>query len=152
MNTDSFGVAGRIKAFDQRNGGNPVAFNGWFYYLNGALRETEPLGALLDPPEDEYARLTNIVSYHKGRLAQAVRQFDACKESLMFSPYPQPESLDQLKQLQAVVGERNAAVQQATQNLAATEEGQRRERNRQFDAEQRQAQASFKDDVRAIRI
>lgn len=149
---DNFGVTARIRAFDQRNGGNAVLFNGWFYYPNGATRDGEPLGPLIDPSENEYERLTQILTYHKGRLVQAVRKFDALKEELVMSAFPDGEALDRLKQLQTVVGERNEAVNAAKAQLDATDEGKQRERRRKQEAENQAQQAAFKASVNAIRI
>lgn len=149
---DNFGVMARIAEFDKRHGGNPVLYGEWFFYANGAVREVDPLGALIPPPDDEYARLTNIVRYYQARLFKAVREFDAAKESLMMAACPDGEALDRLKKLQGVVGERNKAVEQAKQNLAQTERGKQLEANRQFDAELRQRHDEFKSKVKDIRI
>jgi len=152
MNFDKFGVAGRINEFDQRNGGDPVFYQDCFFYRNGAYRDSNPLGLLADPSTDEYTRLGNIVRYHQGRLAEAVREFDSLKEQLMFSACPDGRAIDQLKQLQTKVSKRNAAVEKAKLALAGTAEGQRREQSRQMDAEQRQKQAAFHEEVRSIRV
>lgn len=149
---DNFGVMARIKEFDRRNGGNALRFNGWFHYANGARRDEEPLGALIDAPENEYDRLTNILTYHKGRLVQAVRNFDALKEELVMSAFPDGEGLDRLKQLQTVVGQCNEAVNVAKSQLEATEVGKRREAMRKHEVESRAERASFGDSVRAVRI
>jgi len=149
---DGFGAAAKIRAFDKRQGGNPVLFNGWWYYANGAKMEDDSLGAMCEPLGNEYENLKNICCYHQGQLAQAVRQFDVFKEQLMMAPSPDRAAVDELKRLQAVVGERNQAVEKAKQRLADTPEGKRREEIRQYDAEQKAALASFKDIVKSVRI
>ena len=149
---DTFGVAARIRDFDQRNGGNPVLFQGFWWYRNGAYREDDPLGPMFDPPQDEHQRLAAIVHYYEGKLRQATLAFDELREQLLGSGSPQPEGLDQLKAKQAEVSKRNAELLQAKEALAATPEAQKRERWRLLDAENKQRLAEFKDQVKAIRV
>ena len=151
---NNYGAAGRINAFDRRNGGkNASAVLGeWIYYSNGAKRECEPLGLLQDPPENEFERLTNIACFHQARLKQAIHQFDTLKEQLAFAVHPDGEALTRLKQLQELVSKRNAALEDAKQNLANTAGGKRRARSKEMDAEQRQRTQTFRDDVKHVRI
>lgn len=153
MNTiDKYGVNARVRDFDQRNGGNPVSFKERLYYANGAQRDSDPLGALIDPPADEYARLSNILRYHQGRCAAAVREFDHLKEELEASGCPQPEGLDQLRRLQAIVSERNQAVNAAKARLEETGTGQRLQASRRIDAEIKQEMDDYREALRQIRI
>lgn len=152
MNDNNLSVVGRIRAFDQRNGGNPVDHNQWLYYANGAKREFEPYGALIDPPADEYQRFTNVLRYHEGRLAKAMHSFQNLREQLLMCPYPDKAALDELKRLQTLVGERNAAVAEAKEQLANTDVAKQRERNRQSNAEQKAQRDEFRSRVRMIRV
>jgi hypothetical protein len=152
MDDDHFSVRGRIANFDKRNGGNPVYFNQWYLYANGARRESEPLGALIEPPDDEYLLAKNILQYHEARHAVAVRQFDNLKEDLAMSGCPQPEGLDQLRQLRQAVSQRNQAVNNAKTRLANTERGQELAAGRKVDAELRQSIEDYQDRLKAIRI
>jgi len=145
--------AAAIARFDKRQGGNGVRHNEWMIYPNGAMRETgSPWGALIEPPEDNYQRLSNIVLYYQARLANAVKQFDDLKHLLMMGDGSNPEGLDQLRQFREAVSVANAAVENAKQALAATPKGKQLEANRQYDAELRQRQQSFKDKIKAVRI
>ncbi|MEI9866670.1 MAG: hypothetical protein WDN00_19380 [Limisphaerales bacterium] len=149
---DKFGVAGRIADFDERNGGNSVYFNGCFLYANGATRDGDPLGALIDPPENEDRLLANLLQYHKARHAIAVREFDNLKEELACSGCPQPEGLDQLRRLREVVSQRNQAVNDAQAKVDNTETGKRLAMLRQLDAENKQQLAEYRDDLKKLRI
>lgn len=149
---DHGSVKMRIAEFDKRNGSNPVLMGGWWWYANGAVRELEPLGALIDPPRDEYDRLRNILRYHQARLNHAVRDFDNFKDQLMMSRCNDGPGLDRLKALQITVSERNQAVEEAKARLAATERGQAMEGARRQDAESRAEQDQFRDAVKQIRI
>jgi hypothetical protein len=145
-------VAGRVDEFDRRNGRGAVMYNDWFFYANGAMRELMAIGVMIDPPEDDFQRLTNILRYHQARHAIAVREFDNLKNELLMAGHPDGEAVDRLKKLQLVVGERNQAVNDARSKLAATEHGKQLERNRRTDAEYREQQNAFKNSVREIRI
>jgi len=150
---DEFGIGARIAAFDRRNGGNPVQWGGWFFYLNGAQRDTDPLGPLIDPPSDEYDLLTNILSYHKARLRRAVQEFDAFKEQALHSDNScEKETLAALNELKDTVSAMNEACVEAQKNLDNTPQRQRRAAILQSAAEQTQRQKEFRDSVRAIRI
>lgn len=150
--SDQFGVKARIEAFDKRNGGHAVLRGEWFYYSNGAIRERDLLGALIDPPEDEFQRLTNILHFHEARHAEAVRAFDNWQERLLMSGEPDRDALDELRRLRDVVGERNEDVNQAKAALAGTERSKRLAAGRRLDAEMQQQRRDFKDEVRAIKI
>jgi hypothetical protein len=150
--TDRYGVSGRIADFDKRNGGNPVYFNQWFLYANGARRESMPMGALIEPPDDEYQLARNILEYHQGRHAEAVRNFENLKERLGMSGCPDREGLDELKKLFRVVGERNQSVNDAQARLAKTETGKRLAAGRQMNAEHQQEMKDYRNQLRAMRI
>lgn len=147
-----YGVQAKIEDFDKQNGGASIVFNEWVYYANGANRDIWPHGALIDPPKDDYKRLSNIVCYHQGRLNQAVSDFDNFKEQLMMSGHPDASRLDQLRSLQAVVGERNAALVEAKRQLGETAEAQRRECYRQTEAESQARTAEFRKTVSDLRV
>lgn len=149
---DQFGVSAKVAAFDKRHGGNPVPLNSWFYYSNGAMREMWTLGALCEPPENDFERLTNVLRYHQARHRQAVEAFEECKEQLLMSGGEDREGFDRLKELQAIVGERNQAVRDAQAQVDATEEGRHRLRSKQMDSETKYHQTAFLDKVRALRI
>jgi hypothetical protein len=149
---DNFGVGARIANFDKRNGGRPVFFNNWYYYANGAQREGWALGVLIEPPDDEYQRLANILKYHEARQAIAVREFDNLKEELAMSGCPQPEGLDQLRQLRLIVGQRNQAVNDAKTRLEGTERGRQVAWSRRQHAEEQQQMAAYRAQLKQIRI
>jgi len=152
MNNDQFGVSARIKEFHQRQGSNAARLGEWWFYSNGAAREVDVQGALLDPPADQYSRLANILNYHRARRQKVVREFDALHQRLLMLAEPDGEGLSRLKELQSVIGQLNADVQQAEQALANTPEGKRREHARRTAAEDQEKRAAFRNELKAVRI
>jgi len=110
------------------------------------------MGALIEPPTDEFNRLRNVLNYHRARLHHAVRDFDNLKERLMMSACDHGNGIDRLKELQSIVSERSKAVEDAKAKLAATDQGQAMERARQQDADNRQRATDFRERVKEIRI
>lgn len=133
-------VSQNVRAFDTKHGKNSV-LNGWIYFEDGAVRENDLLGRLIDPPEDEYEKLKNIIHYHRGRLAKAVSEFDQFNESLQMQESVAPEQLDELKKLKKVADTINADVEQAKKNLTNTERGMELASHRRYDDELKQRNA-----------
>ena len=144
-------MAGRIKEFHLRHGGDCVGDGHNFFYPNGAYREVMPEGALVDPPEDEWERLQNIRSFHKGKLAKAIHEFEDFRESITHA-FPDKASMSELKRLQAVVGEKQAAFDAASKALENTQHGKRLAERKLQAAENAQRQSEWASSVRAVRI
>lgn len=145
-------VMTRVREFDRLHG-TPAQLNDWLYFPDGATREVNPQGALIDPPQNDFERLQNVYRYHQARLAEAVRQFTNLKEALALgSAIPDFSGLDELKRLQAKVQELNVEVERAKAAIAATPEGQRREEHRNRLAAEKSRQAEFKESLKAIRV
>lgn len=124
----------RINAFEKRHGGPEVAVrvSGWILYPNGAARETNPLGALLDPSTDKLERARNILFYHETRLRLATEAFTerkrfyaenarvALKERFApVLPVAQDAAVKELNELLTRVRECQAAVDEARKAVVA---------------------------------
>ena len=109
---DVGGVNARIADFDKRHGANVFA-EGWIRFEDGAVREADPLGLMMEPPADPYERARRQAHYRKIVCERAVRAFDQAKQqaasmahanlnSEMCGPAPMVESVvTELKALQS---------------------------------------------------
>lgn len=98
----------RAAVFDKMHGGleNAVHDATWNYYADGAVREINPAGVLMEPPENPRERQNKIVYFHKLRVAKAVRRFDTVKAEFRENPTTYTkweENLEDLKALQEEV-------------------------------------------------
>jgi hypothetical protein len=64
----------RLEVFHEENGGDCVLVNGWYVYSNGARRDENPVGALIDPPADPFERAKLQVAYHSMKVNAAVKK------------------------------------------------------------------------------
>lgn len=67
-------IGENLKKFDEANG-DYVVFNGWIHYETGAMREKNPWGVLMAPPEDKYKLAKNIVYFCELKLELAKDEF-----------------------------------------------------------------------------
>ncbi len=72
----------RVQQFDLEHGNDPVRLGSFLYFRDGAMREINPMGRLMDPPEDRYQRDKLIVRYWQARVDRAVQAFDKKKIEL----------------------------------------------------------------------
>jgi hypothetical protein len=83
MVLDAQGVNARVKAFDNSHG-NFVCVDGWVLFEDGAQREKNPLGRLMEPPADPLELARKIEWYWQVRLDLAVDEFDCYKSRHLF--------------------------------------------------------------------
>lgn len=79
-------VVDRVKAFDAQHSSEarpPVFEDGWVIFSDGACRDGNPLGALKEPPTDDWQRLKRIALYWKVSLRHATRKFNEMKDPLV---------------------------------------------------------------------
>jgi hypothetical protein len=121
-----------VQEFDKRHdkSGRCLQHNGWWYWPDGACREYNPLGALMEPPADDKARLRNIATYHRAAVARAVRAFDEAKEAALGDPMNADEQ--ELRKLQAAVKDARAAEAEAEEALRFAVTGRTLEEERQL--------------------
>ena len=129
---DCEGINSRIKAFDDSHG-NFVYVDGWLLFEDGAQRENNPLGALIDPPPDPLKLAKKIHRYWKVKLELAVEEFhhyrdlflqharNSCKQRRAPAPLKSTdEVVKHLKELQKKVracqGQLKAAEEVAEQH------------------------------------
>jgi hypothetical protein len=79
MEMDYGSVNHRIAQFDKRHG-ESIFYDHWIRFEDGAAREENPLGLLLDPPTDPWDRMKRIEYFHRIKLARAVKAFDSRKK------------------------------------------------------------------------
>lgn len=79
---DQLQVNKRIMEFDDRHGPS-VKQGRWIYYGDGASRDINSLGPLIEPPNDPVQRCRNILVYRQAVLDENVNEFDRLKEELM---------------------------------------------------------------------
>lgn len=153
---DTGSIRQRIQQFDLRNGSDAITIGGWLVYSNGAMRETNPLGPLIDPPAQPYECCKVQVQYHEALVRRAVVEFDALKQSLLAralanlraqqSPGPPGDAeVQRLEELRKVVRRRNAHLKRARERLedsmpgamqrAATQDAANRRSNERFIAD-----------------
>ena len=151
---DAQGMMAKVKAFDKLHsvGGPSVQHEGFIYYPDGSYRDIDPIGVLAEPDPDNFVRLSNIVTYHKARLAKTVEAFNDLREQLLNSGPGQEEGLAKLAALKAEATKRRAALRKAEAGLALTETAKARRDHADFLSEERQRQAAWKNTVREIRI
>jgi hypothetical protein len=79
MEMDYGSVNHRIAQFDKKHG-ESIFYDHWVRFEDGAAREENPLGLLLDPPDDPWDRAKRIEYFHRIKLARAVKNFDNKKK------------------------------------------------------------------------
>src|SRR5688572_23839304 len=100
----------KIQEFDRRHGGESYADgNAFRYYADGATREVNPLGALVEPPspstpEGEWILESNKLLFAKLKLQAAVNEFEQENERLCHWVPSNPDAaLANLKRLQTII-------------------------------------------------
>lgn len=76
---DHQGVTARVRAFDTENGRDCIRLGGMLVYSNGARRDPDPLGPLIDPPDNDYERNRIVVQYWEERVRRARGAFQKLK-------------------------------------------------------------------------
>jgi hypothetical protein len=125
--SDHLGVRGRIQEFHERHGGECYPDGGYYWYANGAHREVNPLGALIEPAETsndrgKYELAEAKLNFHKAKLNAAVREFQDLKEDLRFwTPNDGGEAaFKRLKELRSIVQRGQEDVRKAQAALDNT--------------------------------
>jgi hypothetical protein len=152
-----------VQAFHTRHGERPVLIETWFLYESGARREQNAMGALIEPPTNNYERLNIQIRFWKRLVDDAEKTFDQEKGTLMMmgnararnSLIPLPvsgEAVQRLKALKDWVQARRERLAQAQAALAQTPEFKQREAWQQSEAEDRQRGMDFVQTIKAIEI
>lgn len=95
----------RCTQFDARHGGDAVQIApGWLLFADGATRETNTMGPLIEPPDNPFQRAKLIAAYHEHKLSLVVAEFDHHKKRLLSEGYIGSDAeIAQLKELQTKV-------------------------------------------------
>jgi hypothetical protein len=152
MDFDSGSVKHRVTTFDTKHGGRENSVQsegGWIYYKDGAKRETEPLGALVEPPTDGYELAVAKLNYARTVLKRGNDEFANLREQLRFT-LRDDVGLAKLKRLKSALPKLQQEVTWAEAAVNATEQGRRIQSERQSLAEERARIAAWKSEVESV--
>ncbi len=150
-------VIRRVKEFEQRHG-EKYSDGYEIYFADGAMRDADPIGVLMPPPdagsaEGEYKLANNKLTFAKLKLKAAVDEFDDLNTRLANIMPNEPDvEIARLKQLAKLVEERKTLVTQATAALEKTEWGGNRVSILRRQQEERQRIDEFQRTRQSIRI
>lgn len=141
------------KNFDIRNGRDAVQLNGWLVFSNGAMREVNPMGALIDPPEDKYERAKIQVRYREALYRKAVDDFNTLRQALIANAEfgSAKEAVAQLKDARKIVKQRQIALKQARDRMEAATPEALRDAER-ADAQNRDETEAYLSAINEIKI
>lgn len=155
---DAFQVQRRIDQFNEMHGPF-VNVNGWYYHVDGAMRDGNALGPLIDQPREPRQRCRNIVTYWNAILKGKVSEFDELKERLIEegSQFGNEEAgLSALKKKRRQVRWAKLKLKEANEELRKTEPGYQppevAEARRREDAEREARKTNFRTAVKSIHI
>ena len=123
------GVKQRLKNFDDAHG-DYVVSDGFIFYEDGAIRELNPYGCLIEPPVDVYQCAKLKLKFCELKLALATEEFSISKRNILlqtkaniqgqYAAAPteaQKNTVKQLKSLKQKVESWKRKVRQAKTNL-----------------------------------
>lgn len=151
-----------VKEFDRRHGECSVVVGGERLYPNGARRDVEPLGVMIEPPESDFQCLKLKVRYWQTLVDEAVQVFYDAKRDLLqaakglsdrgFGPPELEEETTKLEQLQTIVKGRKRHLEEAKAELEKTPEAQRARQAEIQAAENRASCAEFIDVIKTFQV
>jgi|GEM_PF-6723121 hypothetical protein len=148
----------KVRAFEERHGSEKYSDGAAWFYADGAMRDMNPIGILMEPPdsgtdEGEYKMALHKLKFAQLKLQTAVSEFDQLNTRLAHTIPMDPDAdLAELKRLAKVVESRKKLVTEAEEGVANTRWGRRRAELRRADEEQRQRMADFNEKRRSIRV
>jgi hypothetical protein len=127
-------VKARVAEFDEVNGNDCIEIGDMLVFSNGACRDRDPLGQLIDPPNNEYERCRQVVRYWETRMQRAKDSFDGLKEHVVTQSKaalaerhaPEPvadaaQTVERLTELKAEVKSCHFQLQKARKALEVSE-------------------------------
>lgn len=151
----------RVARFDAMHGGADASvFDGaWFYFKDGAKREGNILGRLMEPSTDPRERYQTIRHYYKLKLKTMVRDFDTAKAEFLEHPENYPdhaENTAMLRELRAEIKDLQAGfdcMEEAIRRLRPGFETPEAEAETlRMDAAIAESKQKYIADIRAIQI
>jgi hypothetical protein len=148
----------KVRAFERRHGPEKVSDGTAWYYPDGALRDADPIGVLMEPPdasnpEGEYRLAAHKLKFARLKMKVAVDAFDHQNTILAHTLPSDPDAaLAELKQLGKVVEAKKALVAEAEAALSETKWEKQRAANRRAEEEQKQRLSTFQQARREIRV
>jgi len=133
--------AARMERWVHYHGGQAraILIGTWFVYPDGAMRENNPMGVLMEPPADEEERLRLVVQYCEQHVREARDAFFALKNDLaqrakanvrqqQFAAMPpSDEELARLSQLRGIAASWAVELDEARKRLADAKPDWRRQ-------------------------
>ena len=152
-----------VKDFDERHGKNSIIVEPFRVYEDGAKRDADlAVGPIIEPPEDDFDRLSIRLKYWETLVAQAVETFEETKRDFVSAakgssdwghpPPDETEAVQRLEELKALIDGRRERLEAVRQELEATEEFQRRKLAADMRAENRGRAQEFINSVRAVEV
>jgi hypothetical protein len=160
---DCGSVNARIKEFDIRHGDNPVCLNSaWLLFEDGAKRETNPLGPLVEPPEDSWQRSQAVARYWEVKTQLAVEEFNNLRQNLLAhcktmagqkisAPPPSEQELARLITLKKKVHKYQRQLHEALENVEASKPEGLKQKEEMYE-ENRQANLAYLNRVSEIEV
>jgi hypothetical protein len=123
-----------------------VAGGGWLLYADGARREINIMGALIEPPDNEYEKHKLLIQYHTTKLALVVEEFQTHKNNLLLHakaglrdkccpppPANKKEAIVKLKQLKEKVQAYQLELSEARKGLEKNKPASLQQRENVFE-------------------
>lgn len=141
-NTVDSDVARRIQEFDNRHG-NFVCYADRLYFEDGACRERDPIGKMVEVPPDKHQRAKRVLVYWKLKLDLAVRHFDTQKQHGLAAAQsmvnygghihddPNDQIVENLKKLKLEVDKIKAHYEEAEKAVTGTVPEEQKEKEQQ---------------------
>ncbi len=152
-----------VKEFDERHGKNSIIVGGFRTYEDGARRDADfDMGPIIEPPEDDFERLSLRVKYWQTLVDEAVEVFEETKHNFIsaakgasdwgHSPPNETEAVKRLEELKAFIEGRRKRLEAVQSELEATEGFQRRKTRVAMTAENRGRAHEFANSIRQVQI
>jgi hypothetical protein len=155
----------RVEQFHAKHGAECYELDGWLWYPNGARREVDLMGALVEPEDIRVSMTPDRLQYdlaiaklkfYQAKLATAVRQFTDLQEHLYFFPpadaNEEAAAIKKVEALKKVVEARNEEVRNAQAVVDATTFGQRLKLGRNRPQADTARVTNFRSRLKSIRV
>lgn len=98
---NEFEVRERIERFVKEHG-DYVCKNHWIYHHDGATRDLNALGPLIEPSRVPVEHFRNVLTYQEEKLRREIEAFDGLKAVLEKDPYAEGDPDEGVKKLMAI--------------------------------------------------
>ena len=142
------GMLEPVKEFDARHRRNSIVVGVYKTYEDGARRDADmAAGPMIEPPDNDFERLSIRLKYWETLVAEAVETFEKTKRDFLAAAknssnwgHPPPdkaEAMQRLDELKSLIDGRRERLEAVREELEATKGFQRRKRAAKQTAENR---------------